>query len=154
MDDASSISQLTPSIINKDLHVFSTLPTKPLNRGWLDGLWGDKFFGAANAPTGLNISYWLKEKSDDGVTIKVENDKGKTVANLTGPAARGINRVTWDMQPESKIRLPNQGEEGTIYVPAGTYNATITLGSSSETVKLTVLPYPYNATLSLGRRDR
>ena len=150
MDDASPLSQLTESKMQKELHAFDSLPAKPLQRGWLDGLWGDKFFGAPNAPLGLRISYWVKERSDDNVSIKIDNEKGQTVATLSGPGARGINRVLWDMQPEAKVRLPNKGESGAIYVPAGAYTATLTLGKNTETIKLTVLSYPYNSGAILG----
>jgi photosystem II stability/assembly factor-like uncharacterized protein len=152
MDDASPLSQLTPQVQSKEFHAFQSLPAMPTQRGWLDGLWGDKFFAAPNPPTGLRINYWVREKSDDNVSIKIANEKGQTVATLSGPANRGLNRVLWDMQPEAKLRLPNRGEEGTIYVPAGTYTATLNLGKNKDSVKLTVLPYPYNEDAPLKTR--
>ena len=52
--------------------------------------------------------------------------------------------AVWDMQPEPNRRIQNRGEEGTLYVPAGTYKVTVTVGKDTQTVPLVVLPYPYN----------
>ena len=121
------------------------MPAKPLQRLGLDGLWGDKFFGATNAATGARITYWCKERHDEQASIKIENEKGTTLATLSGPAAAGLNRAVWDMQPEAKRRVQNRGEESIIYVPSGTYKVTVTIGKESESVSLVVLPYPYNS---------
>lgn len=155
LDDVSPLASLSPT---KDLQLFPIRATAPKLRGYIDGLWGDKFFAASNAPLGVKINYWVREKQDGSASIKIENAAGDTVATLSGSANSGLNRAIWDMQPEQKRRLQNEGQEGPIYVPAGTYKVSVTVGGKTETTNLVILPYRLNTEfttppVSKGKRD-
>jgi len=63
----------------------------------------------------------------------------------TGSGNPGINRATWDMQPDPQHCLPNRGEDQTTYVPAGKYKLTLTSAGKTETSTLEITPYPCNA---------
>jgi hypothetical protein len=145
MDDMSPLSQLTQEVMDKPVHLFNPKSASPKQRFGLDGFWGDKFFHAPNPGLGANISYWCRDKVEGGVSIKVENSVGETVATLTGSGNAGINRVVWDMQPEAKRRLANRGEDGTIYVPSGKYKLSLISGGKTESATLEVTPYVYNS---------
>jgi photosystem II stability/assembly factor-like uncharacterized protein len=149
LDDASPLSQLTQKVMDSPLFLFESKPAKPVQRLGRDGMWGDKFYMAANPPTLPTISYWLKE-GGAGVTIKVTDAKGKLIATLNGGGSAGINRLNWDMLPEGNKRLPNRGEDQSPYVLAGTYTLTLTQsdgqgGERTTSGKLVILPYTYNA---------
>ncbi|AIE84715.1 VPS10 domain-containing protein [Fimbriimonas ginsengisoli] len=159
LDDAAALGELTSATVAKDLHLFPILATRPRLRGGLDGMWGDRFFGAANPPLGAKITYWVRDKQDGSASIKIEDAKGETIATLTGPANSGLNRAIWDLQPEAKRRLQNHGEDpGTVWVPSGTYKVTVTVGGKSESTNLVVPPYHLGSDVPLppvsrGKRD-
>lgn len=142
MDDMSALSQLRASMLDKPLVVFQPQPSRPVFRYGLDGMWGDRFFGAKNRESGAKISYWLGAKPSGTVSIKIENAQGEQVATLAGPAEAGLNHVMWDMQLESKRRLPNRGEENPSYAPPGTYKVTVTVGKEKQTTNLVIKSYP------------
>lgn len=153
-DDASALSQLTQEILDSPVHLFAPKAARPRQRGWRDGFWGDKFFAAANPPLGAVISYWCRD-SGPGVSIKIEDASGKTVATLTGSGAAGIQRVSWSMQLS---KLPDRGEMGAIYAQPGKYKLTLTRGDAKETGSFTIMPYVFNTDLPIppvgrGRRD-
>jgi photosystem II stability/assembly factor-like uncharacterized protein len=148
LDDAGPLSQLSSKVDESPLFLFESRPVKPSQRLGRDGLWGDKWYAAANPPTNPTITYWLKE-AGAGVTIKLTDAKGKLVITLTGGGSAGMNRVSWDMFPPAEKRLQNRGEEGISFVPAGTYTVTLTQpdgngGERTATGKLTILPYTVN----------
>jgi photosystem II stability/assembly factor-like uncharacterized protein len=159
LDDVSPLSQLTSATVEKDLHVFPSAPSHPRLRGFLDGMWGDRFFGGTNPALGAKITYWVRNKQDGNASIKIEDAKGETIATLSGPANSGLNRATWDFQPEAKRRLQNRGEDaGMVFVPSGTYKVTVTVGGKSESIDLVVTPYHLGTDVPLppvsrGKRD-
>ena len=145
LDDASALSQLTQEVMDKAVHLFQPKSASPRQRFWLDGFWGDKFFHAPDAALGAAIPYWCRDKVEGGVSIKIENQAGETITSLAGPGNAGINQVIWDMQPDAKHRLPNRGEDLTVFVPAGKYKLSVTMAGKTETKTLEITPYPYNA---------
>lgn len=142
LDDASAFGQLKPGFEKEPAILFDSVPARPTQRGYVDGLWGDKFFSAANAPLGARINYYLKDKADN-VSIEVKNAEGKVVATLSGPGKPGFNRVIWDMKP-SPMPLANKGEElSYTYVAAGDYTLNVSIAGKTLSSKLKVLPYEF-----------
>ncbi|MCG3128220.1 MAG: hypothetical protein CHACPFDD_03097 [Phycisphaerae bacterium] len=142
LDDASPISQLSPEVLNKDLHAFETLPARPRHFIEAEGFWSDRRFIAANPPMGAKIHYWLREYTGEDVQISIDDEKGRTVRELDGSQQPGINRVVWDLQPEKYDQLgdPPNDASGPKFVPAGTYHVTITCGKQKSRTTVTVLP--------------
>jgi len=146
MDDASALGQLTSANLAKEVHLFPPATARVKLRIGLDGIWGDHLFGAANPLNGARLTYWVRDKQDGGAAIKIEDSSGETVATLTGSANSGLNRATWDLQPEAKRRLPNRGEDaGLTFIPPGTYKVTVTVAGKSTTAPLIVAPYHFGS---------
>jgi photosystem II stability/assembly factor-like uncharacterized protein len=125
LDDFSPISNAKPGFEKEAAILFDPAPAIPTVRGGLDGIWGDKFFGATNAPLGARFNYWLKDASES-VSIEIRDANDKLVNTVSGPGKAGFNRTFWDMRPKSEVALANKGEEpGSIYVPAGTYTVVL-----------------------------
>ncbi|MFQ5428708.1 MAG: WD40/YVTN/BNR-like repeat-containing protein [Phycisphaerae bacterium] len=144
LDDASPLSQLTPEVLEKDLHVFTIPPAKPRIYMPYGGLWSHRMFRAKNPPMGARISYWLRSYSGEDVSITITDAHDAKVRSLTGSNRPGINRVVWDLQPEPHDRFGNPeaflGQ--TRFVPAGTYTATVSQGEKKVKQSFTVLPSP------------
>ena len=126
-----SISQLTPEIVRSEFHLFESKPARPREFVGLD-VSSDGIFTAPNAATGARIAYWLKDRTDDPVSITIEDLAGHTVRKLTGGGSAVINRVSWDLQGEELERLPNhnEGPGEKIYVPAGDYKVKVSAGKA------------------------
>ena len=144
--DISPLSQLTPAIVDQAFHLFEPLPATPRYRLSYGGLWSDRMFIASNPPMGAVISYWIRDYTDDEVTITIRardanGAKGHLVRKLTASSRRGINRVVWDLQPPSRQRLENP-DGLPDFVPAGLYTVTVALGEEELSATLDVLAAP------------
>jgi hypothetical protein len=99
-----------------------------------------------NPPAGVIIHYWLKEKPEGTVTIRILDAEGNTIRTLAGdaeepprpPAAAGANRIVWDMRYERPTKLQN----GTTSDP---YEQEAMAGTAPR-----ALPGSYQVQLSAG----
>ena len=144
LDDATPLSQLTPGIVQSEFHVFECKDGKPRYYLPYEGLWGDQLFRAPNPPKGVQISYWVRDFSHEGVKVSITDAAGNTVRSLTGSAKPGINRILWDLQPEKhdQFKTPDTGLGILHFVPPGDYKATVTFGEHSAETSIKVLPPP------------
>lgn len=144
MDDASPLSQLSPAVLEEDLHLFDIRPARPHLLRSIGGFWSERMFGAPNPSMGARITYWLRDWTREKVKIVIEDAAGKTVRELTGAGQPGLNRVVWDLQPDEHERLPNPDKSvgAKEFVPPGQYNATITMGKVKLSKAFTVLESP------------
>jgi len=146
LDDISPLSQLTPQIVRSAFHVFEPLPAKPRYHLGYGGLWSDRMFIASNPKMGAVISYWIRDFSDDEVTISIsstgaDGSEGHLVRKLTAPSRRGVNRVVWDLQPPQRQRLENP-DGLPDFVPPGIYQISVTVGDEKGTTTVEVLAAP------------
>ncbi len=131
LDGARWLSQCTAENLAKPLHLFSIDPARPRYSMEVPGSWTHKMFRAANPPAGVRIDYWVREYLNEDFSITVEDSKGVQMKKLTGSAAPGFNRVTWDLVPEEWLQVGDQGEEPWIqpfHVRPGTYKVKLKLG--------------------------
>jgi photosystem II stability/assembly factor-like uncharacterized protein len=142
IDDVRPLEQLTSEVRAKDAHLFPIRPATAFDPypGWVD--WsGNAVFRGANPPAGALVTYWIKRWTGTEAKLEVTDASGAVVANLTGSATPGLNRVSWDLRYTSDL-LNEYGGEGRKYVRPGEYTVTLTYGSVKETqkVKVEVLP--------------
>jgi len=145
LDDASPLSQLNDEVVRSEFHLFDVPPAKP--RWFLPygGMWSDRMFTAENPAMGARITYWVRDFARDDVKLEISNADGLTVRELTGPAKPGLNRVTWDLEPEKHQRIGNpdiQWLRQTVFVPPGQYTVRAKLGDHRVETTFTVLPPP------------
>jgi len=143
IDDATPLSQLTPEVASRDLHLFDLRPAKP--RVYLpnEGHWADGLFGAPNPPMGAVITYWVRDRSDLEAKIEIADEKGVTIRKLIGAHEPGMNRIVWDLQREPTDRVPDPSRMGAPqFVPPGEYRVTVSLGKARSTKNVTVLVGP------------
>jgi photosystem II stability/assembly factor-like uncharacterized protein len=135
LDDLSALRAFSPDVKNEAVHLFAARAAYRFRR---DNRWDFKREGEmANAPPGMNITYWLKDEIKDkpGATprvlkLEIYDAQGKLVRTLTSVAKpnryaaddadqpeeeakpklttdAGINRVQWDLRYEGSKRLPH-----------------------------------------------
>ena len=61
---------------------------------------GNGLFTGENAPYGALLSYTLREAAPSGsrVVVLVKDAAGKTIAEVNGPGAAGLNRTVWNLR--------------------------------------------------------
>jgi len=142
IDDMTPVQELTAATRSKEAYLFPV--RNVLGRALLPGFedWsGSTVFRGANPPEGAILSYWIKDGGPEPVKIEIKNAQGQTVANLTGAAITGINRISWDLKPTKDV-LTDYGGEGVLFVRPGKYEATLTYGKEKavQTIEVAIAP--------------
>ena len=98
--DISVLQELTPEILNKEIHLFSIEPVmQRITRNWGNyRLYGDRVLVTPNEPNAVTINYYLKSSLPSKVKITIKDPDGHILRELEGPAEAGLNRVLWDMR--------------------------------------------------------
>ncbi len=175
LDDLTGVRELTPAIQGRALHLFAAGPTTQ----WR---WRSSFHEEGpgeNPKPGLNLQYWVKEKSDEPLTLEVSDASGKLVRRLSSEAERpdipvddpdswgaekkaplkfgkGVQRGTWDLAAEAPGRIKKARidwgdiESGPSVLP-GIYTLKLQRGKESSTATVEVRPDPRVA-LTLDQR--
>ncbi len=166
LDDITPLQQLTPEVIESDIHLFAPrqayrfLFKAPHVVDPRDQCRGE------NPPYGASLNYYLKNASKDEVKISILDEKGQKIRTLKGPKKQGTNRIWWDLryEPSTEIKLrtcpvghphvvvgpegwrpyldggDNQGPK----VIPGTYVVKLTVGEKEFTQKLIVKKDPHS----------
>ena len=117
-----------------------------------------------DAPDGVIVAYWLKEKPEDAVTLgfadsrsnlitgftsKAASDSGKPAAEeaeFRVPAEAGMNRFVWDMRYADASSVPgDMSIKGAVpgpLAPPGTYQVTISVSDESQTQSFEIVKDP------------
>ncbi len=152
LDDIRPLRSLAqrPSIMESEVHLFDTPPAYLRGTAAVDGYHfaGDAMFQGETRPPGALLTYWISDGTLDGeAEIEVLDPSGEVVRRLRGPAARGMNRTTWDLRETPPEGLPNaeggrrfrtQGPE----VLPGRYTVRIAMADAVSEAALDVLPDP------------
>jgi photosystem II stability/assembly factor-like uncharacterized protein len=155
-DDATPIQKFSSELASSDAHLFDVRAgMRFASRMTRYGV-GDKVFAGPNPPNGAIITYYLKEKPDAKVPVKMQilDGTGKVIREY-GQVARekGLNRAVWDLGGEApKLRRPltpeqqeqfsfSGGMRGPTVLP-GTYKVRLLVGdkSSEKNVEVRIDP--------------
>jgi hypothetical protein len=74
------------------------------------GLGGAKHFQGENPEDGVAISYLLKTPVEGDVKITIVDVAGRTVREMAGTKAAGLNRVRWNLRGHPPELPPNFGD--------------------------------------------
>lgn len=123
----------------------------------------------SNPPYGASINYFLPDTTSKAINLYFLNQKGDTVATMTGANKKGYNRVWWDLShddyvlpplktiPDNKdfIKLDKQGNRRiniydldigpglkSVRVPPGNYTVVLKVGEEVQKQNLTVYKDP------------
>jgi len=107
VDNITPLQQITPEIMEKDIHLFDIRHEVQWARAYEWSWVSDKRFIRPNPPTGSTIFYYLKTEVPETVKIEILDISGKIVRNLEGPNEAGLHKVPWDFREN-----PPQEQEG------------------------------------------
>jgi photosystem II stability/assembly factor-like uncharacterized protein len=108
LDDVAPLQALT----TRTLAAAATLV--PIQRARLmsthspQAWYGAGEFFAPNPDWNGVIEYHLRDAASGPATITVRDAAGKTIRTVRGPAARGLNRVVWDLRYDPPVDSANQ----------------------------------------------
>ncbi len=142
LDDAGPLGELTDAVMSSELHLFETPPARPKFFLEYAGLWTDRLFRAKNPPSGAVLTYWLRERSDESVSISIADAGGRTIRSLSGGGQTGINRVAWDLMCEEHDRITTPDGWTPPQVSPGEYTVTVSVGTMSARGKVVVAGAP------------
>ena len=174
LDDITPLQQLTPEVLASAAHLFSPRAAYRFRDITPMSAQADEPSAGENPPYGASINYYLQAASADAVTITILDGQGAVVRTLTGPQARGLNRLYWDLRYEltKEIRLRTSplytpdvtvGPEGwrpiaekdwrtgegaerlSMLAPPGTYTVQLSVGGRQLTQTLEVRKDPHSA---------
>jgi hypothetical protein len=134
MDDVTPLQQLSPAVLQSDVHVFEPRSAVlwRVDARLARGTSGVKHFFGRNPEPGTAITYYLKSASPSPVKISVTDlVSGATFRDLEGPGEAGINRVQWNLRGNAPPERRGSAPPGRQQVPlatSGTYRVTVTVG--------------------------
>jgi photosystem II stability/assembly factor-like uncharacterized protein len=114
LDDITPLEQMSEAVADSDLHLFDMSPATAFRIYGRKGNTGHKHFAAANPPYGGVITYYLKAKPKDDVTVTINDKTGKTVNEVKGTKDPGVNRIVWDGRyaPPVTVQPGERGQGG------------------------------------------
>jgi hypothetical protein len=106
VDDIAPIEALTQELLTSSAALLPVRPAQLLSIHNRQAWYGVGQYFAPNPDFGALITYYLRESDSSKIKIEVQDDAGRTIRTLEGPAKRGFNRIAWDL----RIEPPIEGE--------------------------------------------
>ncbi len=156
IDDISPLRELTPDVMDKDLHFFKLKPTVINEANGFGGSSTETQFIGTNASRAAKIIYYLKRRHTLGkMTLEIHDQNGNKITELTPGKSKGINIVEWNYS----VRPPKMAAAKTfafggftpLRVPAGTYKVVIQKGNATYSTDL-VIEYDPKSDIPLADR--
>ena len=142
-DDAAPIQQMNPNILQNDAFLFEMRPAyRFATRMTRYGI-GDKAFRGQNSPNGAIVTYYLKDKPDEKMPVKMQvfDAADKMVVEYKNlPKEKGLTRTVWNLSQEgARLRRPPTPEQlefagpprGPQVLP-GTYTVKLFVGDKMQ----------------------
>lgn len=132
--DISPLQGLSAEVVARPLHLFDIEPQARYGFGAIGNfhLYGDRYLETANEPEAVVIAYFVKTVAADGAKVLITALDMSPVAELSGPAAAGLNRVSWNMR--------RSGPGGGTPVPEGQYRVTVSVAGQAVTKAAVIRP--------------
>jgi len=137
------LQELNEKTLSEDVYLFGVKPTAQRvtwSFGANDYLFGDRHLQTPDEVNRVEISYYLKNKSDGRAKVTVADAYGNELAALDGKGDAGINTVIWNM----RARPVGQAGAGGMqrprdplaqWAPPGEYTVTLEVGGKKLTGK-------------------
>lgn len=160
IDDITPLRQITPEILKKPIHFFTTVPTILRDPGAGGAFFsGDGQFIGENPNTAAQIIYFMGKRHTFGkMTIEVYDQSGKLIKELPAGKSAGLNIVEMPAFVDRPKAAPSDDPQslvGTAIGPnlaAGTYNVKLIKGKEEYTTSFT-LAYDANTPYSIADRE-
>ena len=164
LDDINILRQMNAAVTKEEAHLFTPATAWRLQNGAREE---PQNMGTNSLP-GVALHYWLATELPDDADMSLEilDSDGSVIRTFTPKPAEvsedekpslgdddrklktkaGLNRFVWDMRYPSvekftKMILWNSSLDGALAIP-GNYQATLTMGESTQSVDIELLPDP------------
>ncbi len=98
LDDVGPLQLLTSQTLASDAALAPIAPAHEIITHAVQAWYGANEFFAPNPSFDASFSYYLRAAATSGTaTITIADSTGATVRTMTGPLAKGINHVAWDL---------------------------------------------------------
>jgi hypothetical protein len=135
--DVTPLQEMSAQVLENDVFLFAVEPkAQRITRGWGNyHLYGDRHLSTPNEPNAVFIHYYLKDATEEDVTILVKDAAGEPIRELSGKKRAGLNRVLWNMRPAPPERQPGQQRfsRRTPMVAPGEYTIVLKVGDTELT---------------------
>ncbi|HEV2472034.1 MAG TPA: hypothetical protein VGS41_05170, partial [Chthonomonadales bacterium] len=141
LDNISSLEAATKSNLDAALFLCPMAPAVefiPAGGGWFGS---GREYHSENAPSGVEILFWMQTLADAPPSIKITDSAGKSVANLVGARFPGVQSIRWDLRtgpPPARNFGGGPPAAGPRFVKPGEYTVTVAVGKVKATSKVLV----------------
>ncbi len=160
IDDISPLRELTPEIMNKEVHFFETKPFTMTEASNFSGSFGaeTKFIGE-NKNTDARIVYYLKKRHTFGkMEMEIQDMDGNRITSIAPGKSKGINVVSWNFtgtNPKvAQAKTLAFGGFAAPRVPAGKYKVVLTKGNETFIQEIDVKYDEKSVTTSEQRKEQ
>jgi photosystem II stability/assembly factor-like uncharacterized protein len=148
LDDIRPLEALAqnPGLQAEAVHLFEAPVAYVRNAAAVDGYHfaGDAPFRGETRMPGALLTWWVGVADAGSAEVAVFDSDGRLVRTLTGPAARGLNRIAWDLREERPEGIEEEGR-GDLRAPEvlpGSYLVRVSVAGVASERPLEVLPDP------------
>ncbi|MFW6136813.1 MAG: WD40/YVTN/BNR-like repeat-containing protein, partial [Candidatus Aminicenantaceae bacterium] len=131
LDDLTPLHQLNPEVAALDFFLF-----KPRYAYRMKGGSYPRENVGQNPPSGSVITYFLKEKPQQPITLEFRDDRGRLIKTHTASAESGMNRFVWNMRYPDAKRVPGAvlwgGSGQGPVAPPGKYEVRLMVGENTQ----------------------
>ena len=104
LDDIAPLRQLTPEVLASRAHLFDPRPAyeyelrPPTSTESFATEFDTPSHAGRNPPYGAAVTYYLNAAATDSARLSFVDGQGAVVRTVAGPAAKGINRIWWNLR--------------------------------------------------------
>lgn len=137
IDDISPLRDLTPEVLDKNVHFFANTPTVIDEQGGFSGGFGiETQFVGQNKTKDVQIKYYLNKRHTFGkMSMEIQDMEGNKIMELGPGKSKGINIVNWgytrSVPKVAKGKTFSFGGFTAPKVPAGTYKVVMNKGKET-----------------------
>lgn len=137
IDDISPLRELTPKILEKDVHFFETKPfTMTEDSGFSGSFGAETQFVGENKNTDARIVYYLKKRHTFGkMEMEIQDIDGNRITSIAPGKSKGINIISWNFtgtNPKvAQAKTLAYGGFAAPRVAAGKYKIVMTKGNQT-----------------------
>jgi photosystem II stability/assembly factor-like uncharacterized protein len=104
--DISPLEEMTPKVLDSDVHLFEVRPAVAFKVK--KGQAKDGIFSTPNPPYGATVYYHLKDAATQDVVLTILDKDGKTLATLKGEPKAGLQKVVWNLRNGEDLVMPGE----------------------------------------------
>ena len=148
LDDITALRALKPEVLTEKAVMLPSRPGRTVKPRMYQVFPGDAVFTAANPPSGIQITYYLKRRHLFGdLKIAIFDESGEQIKTILGGKRKGLNRVNWNMRLDAPKAARGAGlSMGALfgpYVKTGRYTVKLLKGKETYEIETELLP-PHN----------